>query len=301
MTLIFTQKRITIYLSYLFRPFSLKESPHSVDGVGNFSHQIYQETFDLTMTYRHDSEITLNYGHFVNKTTNEMIKPNSFINYEKKKQLIYHLRKYGLNELDERTKDIAWIVSHCDTISKREHYVKEMQKYHGLKIDTFGKCAGDNAGGLSEIPDRKIGWVNAYEKLAPDYKFYLSFENSRCLDYITEKFFTALKFGMIPVVLGGLSKRDYEKIAPPHSFLHVDDFKSPGHLMKELHLIAKDSKLFNSYFWWQDYYRVQVNILCCPSHEWTYPACQLCDILNSNNTNTKNNYDNLNAFWHKCR
>ena len=64
MTLIFTQKRITIYLSYLFRPFSLKESPHSVDGVGNFSHQIYQETFDLTMTYRLDSEVTLNYGNF---------------------------------------------------------------------------------------------------------------------------------------------------------------------------------------------------------------------------------------------
>ena len=273
-----------------------------MDGVGNFSRQIYQGTFDLTMTYRHDSEITLNYGNFVNKTTNKIIKPNSFINYENEKQFIYNLREYGLNELQERTKDIAWIVSHCNTISKRENYVKEMQKYHErLKIDAFGKC-GNAKGGLSKIPDRKTGWINAYEKLAPDYKFYLSFENSRCRDYITEKFFTALKVGMIPVVLGGLSKHDYEKIAPPHSFLHVDDFKSPEHLMKELQVIAKDSELFNSYFWWRHHYRVKVNILCCPSHEWTYPACQLCDILNSNDTTTtKNNYDNLTAFWHKCR
>ena len=268
-----------------------------MDDIGDLSDEIYQGTFDLTMTYRLDSEVILNYGNFVNKTSKKIIKPNSFLHYNERQFISSSLREHGLNELLERPKDIAWIVSHCDTASKRENYVKEMQKYHGLKIDVFGKCGNNSE---LEISDRQTGWFAAYEKLASDYKFYLSFENSRCHDYITEKFFTALKVGMIPVVLGGLSKCDYEKIAPPHSFLHVDDFKSPEHLMKELHAIAKDSVLFNSYFWWRHYYRVEVNILCCPSHEWTYPACQLCDILNSNN-NTKNNYDDFTAFWHRCR
>ena len=109
-----------------------------MDGIGNFSGQIYQGAFDITMTYRHDSEITLNYGNFVNKTTNKIVKPNTFIDYNEK-QFVYNLRKYGLNELLERKRDIAWIVSHCNTTSKREYYVREMQKYHGLKIDTFGK------------------------------------------------------------------------------------------------------------------------------------------------------------------
>ena len=268
-----------------------------MDDIGDLSDEIYQGTFDLTMTYRLDSEVILNYGNFVNKTSKKIIKPNSFLHYNERQFISSSLREHGLNELLERPKDIAWIVSHCDTASKRENYVKEMQKYHGLKIDVFGKCGNNSE---LEISDRQTGWFAAYEKLASDYKFYLSFENSRCHDYITEKFFTALKVGMIPVVLGGLSKDDYEKIAPSHSFIHVDDFKSPEHLMKELHTIANDPVLYNSYFWWRIYYNVKVNILCCPSQEWSYPACQLCDIFNSNSY-AKNNYNNFTAFWHKCR
>ena len=269
-----------------------------MNGIGDLSGEIYQGTFDLTMTYRLDSEVTLNYGNFVNKTSKKIIKPNSFLHYNERQFVSSSLREHGLNELLERPKDIAWIVSHCKTASKRENYVKEMQKYHGLKIDIFGKCG--NSESQSEIPDRYAGWSAAYEKLASDYKYYLSFENSRCHDYITEKFFTALKVGMIPVVLGGLLKDDYEKIAPPHSFIHVDDFRSPKDLMKTLYKISKDTKLYNSYFWWRSHYSVVVNIECCPHKEWTYPECQLCNVLNSRNVST-NNYTNFTAFWNKCR
>ena len=59
---------------------------------------------------------------------------------------------------------------------------------------------------------------------------------------------------MLPVVMGGLSKQDYEKIAPPHSFIHVDDFSSPKHLMQFLEELSKDPKEYNTYFWWKSYY-----------------------------------------------
>ena len=172
-----------------------------------------------------------------------------------------------------------------------------MEKYKGLKIDIFGRCGKRT----SEIPDRSAtaGWMTAYQNLASKYKFYLSFENSRCYEYITEKFFMSLKVGMIPVVLGGLSKYDYEKIAPQHSFIHVDDFSSPRDLMKKLHKISNDPIVYNSYFWWRKHYRVAVNISCCPHKEWAFPACQLCEILNSDNIQ-KNKYTNFTAFWNKC-
>ena len=246
------------------------------------------------MTYRHDSDVVLNYGNLVNRTTHEKIIPNSFIKYDEN-QIINNLTEYGLIKLEKRTKDVAWIVSNCYTISKREDYATEMGKYKGLKIDIFGRCGKRT----SEIPDRSAtaGWMTAYQNLASKYKFYLSFENCRCYEYITEKFFMSLKVGMIPVVLGGLSKHDYEKIAPQHSFIHVDDFASPRALMKKLHKISKDPMLFNSYFWWRRYYNVVVNI--SPHKEWTFPACQLCEVLNSGNTQN-DKYANFTAFWNKC-
>ena len=43
-----------------------------------------------------------------------------------------------------------------------------------------------------------------YKEFVRPYKFYLPFENSNCLDYITEKFFMALKTEVvIPIASGG--------------------------------------------------------------------------------------------------
>ena len=39
---------------------------------------------------------------------------------------------------------------------------------------------------------------------------------------------------IIPVVMGGLFKNDYENLAPPHSYIHVDDFDSVDDLIRYL-------------------------------------------------------------------
>ena len=128
-----------------------------------------------------------------------------------------------------------------------------MKKHSNLQIDIIGNC-GFKSPELPSRAERERGSIKAYPILAQNYKFYLSFENAKCFEYITEKFFTALQVGMLPVVMGGLSKQDYEKIAPPHSFIHVDDFSSPKHLMQFLEKLSKDPKEYNTYFWWKSYY-----------------------------------------------
>ena len=83
------------------------------------------------------------------------------------------------------------------------------------------------------------------------YKFYLAFENSNCRDYVTEKLFmNALQNGVVPIVMGA-SVEDYAAIAPPHSFLHVDNYNSPADLANHLEILAKDENLYNEFLEWR--------------------------------------------------
>ena len=45
----------------------------------------------------------------------------------------------------------------------------------------------------------------------------------------------------IPVVFGGSSRRDYDLVAPPHSFIHVEDFDNVQSLADYLHYLATNS------------------------------------------------------------
>ena len=58
-------------------------------------------------------------------------------------------------------------------------------------MDVFGRC------GTMKCPKDKCD-----EYLSNNYMFYLSFENSLCMDYVTEKFFNILQDDILPVVLG---------------------------------------------------------------------------------------------------
>lgn len=86
--------------------------------------------------------------------------------------------------------------------------------------------------------------------LETDYKFYLAFENSNCVDYITEKLFeNALQYHVLPIVMGA-RREDYERYAPKNSYIHVEEFASPKELAKYLHKLDQDDELYNSYFEW---------------------------------------------------
>ena len=72
---------------------------------------------------------------------------------------------------------------------------------------------------------------------------------------MTEKFFNILHYDVIPVVLNGANMSD---IAPPHSYIDVQDFNSTKDLSDYLVKVDKNDTLFASYFWWRDYYVAQV-------------------------------------------
>ena len=96
-----------------------------------------------------------------------------------------------------------------------------------------------------------------------EYMFYLSFENSLCKDYITEKFYSAMNRSIVPITLGGALEgacNDYVDAAgaPPHSFIDaLRDYPDPAKLATYLKTLRTKPSLFAEYFWWKDFYQVR--------------------------------------------
>ena len=133
---------------------------------------------------------------------------------------------------------VAWVASRCSSASKREQYVNILQRY--IKVDIFGYCG-------------KQCSKNCHKDLAETgvYKFYLSFENSACRRYITEKARNPLNTGLVPIVYGGLQHQDYVDQLPPHSFIDVRNFKSPKHLADYLFYLDRNDTAYMEYHAWR--------------------------------------------------
>ena len=52
----------------------------------------------------------------------------------------------------------------------------------------------------------------------------------------------------------GARRQDYAAALPPHSYIHVDDFRSPRDLADYLHVLDANSTLYNEYFRWKAEY-----------------------------------------------
>ena len=189
------------------------------------------------MTYRMDSDIVRPYG-WLSSRTSPRTYPPAELNWLQPRPLTAAQKE---KHSHPKKKMIAWMVSNCDTLSKREDYVAMLSDI--VPVDIFGIC-GDLQCGQTEHHNTE----ECDNMLEKEYKFYLSFENSLCSDYVTEKFYRALSLDIVPVVMGGA---DYKKRAPPKSYIDVMDFESPEHLAEFLLQLDKDDEEYLSYFWWK--------------------------------------------------
>lgn len=121
-------------------------------------------------------------------------------------------------------------------------------------------------------------------------KFYLAFESQTCTDYITEKFWRTLKLGAIPIV-SGPTRENFQRVAPPNSFIHVDDYSTDKQLAQALNAIGKDRQLFRKYHYWRQFYDVYYEAKDVEP----YRFCELCYRLNTNKQRIW--YENLNEWF----
>lgn len=197
----------------------------------------FDNFYNWTMTYRSDSDIVHPYGYF-RKTKTSYCKPS-------------------IERIKERPKKIAWLVSNCATASGRENVAEELSRY--MAVDIIGFCNFN-----SKINCPKQSTEQCYSIIEKNYKFYLSFENSLCKDYVTEKFFNILKLDVIPIVFGNAN---YSKIAPPNSFINVRDYHNISDLVQYLTKLDENPDLYLTYFEWKTDYVIDI-----------YPKKTLCDL-----------------------
>ncbi|GMT35436.1 hypothetical protein PFISCL1PPCAC_26733, partial [Pristionchus fissidentatus] len=224
----------------------LIESPVNTPTLIDFNGKI-----NYTVSYRWDADFVSPYGRFV-----PFKKPKTMLN----------------KALSRKKKRVAWFVSHCLTTNRRWQFAKKLGTY--IEVDIFGEC-GEGRKTQEEMR----------EMLKNDYTFYLAFENSNCNDYITEKLFeNALGNDIIPIVMGA-PKEDYLKVAPPNSFIHVDDFEDAEKLAEYLKFLSTNDHAYQEYFAWKRLGRIEDSSL----------NCRICLFLQQP---TPKYYDDIEKWWH---
>lgn len=169
-----------------------------------------------------------------------------------------HLSPIPLQNLSRTIVYIAWFVSNCYTHSRREDYVAKLRAQPNIHIDIYGDCQSIYHPPRLSIPCHK-GIPNCTTHILSHYRFYLSFENSLCDSYITEKYWIhGLNQHAVPIVLGA-KREQYRHLAVPHSYLHVDDFPTIEDLARELHRLNTNDTEFTRYLQWTQLYDVGVD------------------------------------------
>uniref|UniRef100_A0A7E4VDT9 Fucosyltransferase n=1 Tax=Panagrellus redivivus TaxID=6233 RepID=A0A7E4VDT9_PANRE len=160
-----------------------------------------------------------------------------------------------------------WLVSNCNTTSKRETAVAALAKH--FRVDIAGKCGTDsNIKSLCSEP-YPATCHEVYEK----YYFFMALENADCVDYITEKYWSHYELPVVPIVM---RRYVYEKLIPPGSFIAFDDYPSPKAMADHLTYLIGNQTAYLEYFKYreQGWTRAGWN-----SAGYTLAVCNLCEKL----------------------
>jgi hypothetical protein len=203
----------------------------------------FMRRFDLSMTYRWDSDIPLAYLESEHRA--DLLTP----------------------PVDKTASAPAvYFASNPSAANRRDQFVSELMRH--LPVDCYGRSLKNRL----LVEDR--GRSTKLETIAR-YRFTLAFENSGTVDYVTEKFFDPLIVGSVPVYMGAPNVSEF---APaPNSFIDVRDFAGPRDVADHLIALQRDAERYATYLSWKR--EGLSNPACLDKLSWvdTPALCRLAD------------------------
>lgn len=195
----------------------------------------FKNIFNLTMSYRRDADVSIPYGERLPQEEEGQLVENDSLN---------------------KSSLVCWVVSNYRSQHKRSKVYKELRAT--VPVTVYGHWTKTPLSSTALLP-----------AISRCY-FYLAFENSVSKDYITEKLWrNAYQGNAVPVVLGP-SLSDYKAVAPPNSFIHIDEFSSVKEMGEYLQRLAGDKKHYNEYLSWKLKWQVKCNT------DWRERLCKIC-------------------------
>ncbi|KAJ8339429.1 hypothetical protein SKAU_G00362150 [Synaphobranchus kaupii] len=202
----------------------------------------YDSVFNWTMSYRRDADVFIPYGELVPKATASVPVGDE-------------------NDVDNvipgnKTHLACWVVSNYKSRHERSKVYQRLKQV--MKVQVYGRWVRRRLSDRDLLPTISRCF------------FYLAFENSQSVDYVTEKLWrNSFQAGAVPIVLGP-PRSNYEALVPAHSFIHVDDFDSPEEMAGFLQQLAADHQRYASYLAWHQLHDVKVY------NDWRERLCQIC-------------------------
>lgn len=177
----------------------------------------FMARFDLTMTYRLDSDLPVLY-----------VDP----------RMAGQLRTPPIAKATDAL--CALFASNSRERSGRSKYISELMRY--VSVASFGRWRPNRVIANDSGRQTKLDTIARY-------KFTLAFENSCSKDYVSEKIFDPLIAGSVPVYQGTSNIQDF--VPADHCFINVDDFRGPRELADYLRMLDDDPVRYEAYLAWK--------------------------------------------------
>lgn len=192
----------------------------SMESNANYPLQIdpaFMAHFDLRMNFRADADIQMIYFHPAH--VQDLFSPTRW--------------KF-------RQAPAVYMASNNYALNNRYQLVEEIMRH--MRVDSYGKSQ----------QNRKIRNEKGRETklhILSRYLFYFAFENSNCVDYVSEKLFDGLIAGTVPVYLGAPNVDEY--LPADNCIINASDFSSGEELARHLISLSKNRREYNRYLEWK--------------------------------------------------